>query len=76
MRDFLFEDIRVSGRGDWTKSTDGRWSIDDFVITDFMPVVKESLRDTVDRIRVIGVSWPEDLIGEVRRVEERNGTGS
>ncbi|MDF2097505.1 hypothetical protein [Aquibaculum arenosum] len=74
IRNFLFEDVKVSGRGMWVKSESGKWDIDNFVITDFDPVKRESLRETVDRVRGMHLAWPDDPIGEVSKIEERNGT--
>lgn len=74
IRNFLFEDVKVSGRGMWVKSESGKWDIDNFVITDFAPVTRESLRETVDRVRGMHLAWPDDPIGEVAKIEERNGT--
>ncbi len=69
LRDFLFEDIKVSGRGTWTRDELGVWDIDDFSITDFAPVKRESLRESVDRIRAVGINWPEDALAELRDIE-------
>ncbi len=71
LRDFLFEDVRVNGRGIWAKLDDGSWSIEDFVITDFSPVKAESLRSAIDRIRSLDLHWPTDPLGEIRDLEER-----
>lgn len=71
LRDFLFEDIKVSGRGTWTRDGAGTWDIDDFAITDFTPVKKESLRQSIDRIRSARVVWPDDALRVVRDIEEK-----
>ncbi|MCQ0093541.1 hypothetical protein [Roseovarius sp. M141] len=73
LRDFLFEEVKVSGRGMWTRSEVGAWDIDDFAITDFAPVQRESLRSAVNRIREMGVNWPDDPLGEIRDFEENGG---
>ena len=73
LRDFLFEDVKVSGRGMWAKIESGRWVIDQFQITDFAPVSKDNLRQTVDRLRALDVDWPDDPLEEIARVEERDG---
>lgn len=70
LRGFLFEDVKVSGRGMWTRN-EGQWTIDDFYITDFAPIKRESLRDAVNSIRSIGIRWPEDPLGEIDALEER-----
>ncbi|MDA0369724.1 MAG: hypothetical protein O2995_15195, partial [Proteobacteria bacterium] len=73
LRDFLFEDVKVSGRGVWTKGENGAWDIDDFSITDFAPVTRENLRKAVDRIRARGIDWPSDTLKELRSLEENDG---
>lgn len=73
LRDFLFEDVKLSGRGMWTKTATGAWDIDDFVITDFAQVKRESLRHSVNVLRALDISWPEDTIGEIVQLEERIG---
>ena len=74
LRDFLFEDVKVSGRGMWAKTEDGKWDIDNFIIADFAPVKKESLRQSVDRLRGMRIDWPDDPLGEIAKIEERSGT--
>lgn len=74
LREFLFEDVKVSGRGMWTKSTSGKWDIDNFIIADFAPIRRESLRQSVDRLRGMNIAWPDDPIGKIAEIEERNGT--
>ena len=76
LRDFLFEDVKVSGRGMWTKSESGKWDIDNFVIADFAPIYRESLRQSVDRLRGMNIVWPDDPIGTISDIEERNGTAN
>lgn len=73
LRDFLFENVKVIGRGTWSRSSDGRWDVDDFTITDFAPVAKGGLRESVDRIRKTDISWPDDTLGFIREIEETNG---
>ena len=73
LRDFLFESVRVSGRGTWVRAADGPWQIDDFTIADFAPVKKESLRAAVNRLRAMDIRWPDDPIGEIRLLNEEGG---
>lgn len=70
LREFLFEDVKVSGRGMWTRN-EGQWTIDDFYITDFAPITRESLRDAINGIRSIGIRWPDDPLAEIDALEER-----
>ena len=76
LRDFLFEDVKVSGRGMWARTETGKWDIDNFIIADFAPVKKESLRQSVDRLRGMHIEWPDDPVGEIAKIEERIGTAN
>ncbi|PCJ38638.1 MAG: hypothetical protein COA81_12630 [Alphaproteobacteria bacterium] len=69
LRDFLFEDVKVSGRGTWTRNQNGMWNIDDFAITDFAPVQKENLRSAVNGLRELKIEWPDDPLGKIRNIE-------
>lgn len=73
LRDFLFEKVKVSGRGTWARSSEGTWEVNDFTITDFMPVESGGLRESVERLRKIGIDWPDDPIGLIREIEENGG---
>jgi len=74
LRDYLFEDVKVSGRGVWTRGEGGAWDIDDFYITHFEPVMKENLRSAVNRLRSMGVNWPEDPLEKIQNLEEKDGS--
>lgn len=66
MRDYLFENIKVAGRGQWTKNTEtSRWDIGAFTITDFSPVIKESLKTAIERVRGLEIEWPDDPLAKL-----------
>lgn len=71
--DFLFDDVKVSGRGTWLRGENGSWDIDDFTITDFVEIKRENLRSAVDNLRAIDMKWPDDPLAEIRKLEEKNG---
>lgn len=71
LRDYLFETVRISGRGTWIRVESDKWDIDDFTITDFAPVSDECLRDAVSRLRALSISWPDDPIGAAHQLEEK-----
>ena len=73
LRDFLFEQVKITGQGNWKRSTDGTWTVSDVKITDYAPISKGNLRETVDRIRALDIDWPEDVLGEIDEFEERGG---
>lgn len=72
-REFLFENVKVNGRGLWTRSEAGEWDIDNFIITDFAPSGEEDLRSAVDRLRALEIQWPDDPVSEIYKLNE-NGS--
>ncbi len=76
LRNWLLEDIKVSGRGTWVRDSNGIWSIEDFTITDFTPVLKENLKSAIERIKSVGIDWPEDTVGNIYSLNEKNGATS
>lgn len=70
LRDYLFETVRVNGRGVWTRLGPGQWDIDSVQITDFTPIKFEDLRKSVDRIRKLNISWPKDPLREIAIVNK------
>lgn len=72
LRAFLDERLQITGRGTWKRTSDGAWTVNDVTITDYRPVQK-SLRETVDKLRALNMDWPEDVLGEIDRIEERGG---
>lgn len=72
LRDFLFEQVKITGQGNWQRSADGAWTVSDVTITDYAPISKGNLRDTVDRLRALDIDWPEDVLGEIDDLEERS----
>jgi hypothetical protein len=67
--------IRVSGRGRWRRTSEGRWHLIDFKATSFKLLDAATLRESVDRLRQVeGSEWrgAADPIAELRKL--RHGT--
>ena len=69
LKAFLLQRVKVNGSGMWCRRSDGRWAVEAFTITDFAPVHKDGLRESVDRIRSIDIDWPDDPIGLMQEIE-------
>lgn len=72
LRAFLDESLQITGRGTWKRTSDGVWTVNDVTITDFQPVQK-TLREAIDSLRALNMDWPEDVLGDIDRIEERGG---
>lgn len=72
LRSLLLHKVKVSGSGMWYRRSNGQWAVEAFTITDFAPVAKDGLRETVDRIRGIDIDWPDDPIALMRDFDGRD----
>jgi len=65
---YLFgQPIRVSGSGTWTRSADGKWKLDRFIVQSFEELDDRPLSDVINEIRAIpdyGWSKEEDPLDE------------
>lgn len=73
LRDYLFEQVKIKGRGLWRRTSDGAWGVNDVVISDFAPISNDSLRTTINKIRALDIDWPDDVLAEIDQMEERGG---
>lgn len=73
IRGFLFERVRITGRGLWTRTRNGEWAVRDMTVTEFSPVPKDDLRATLEAVRRLPIDWPDDPIAMISDVDERGG---
>lgn len=66
----LFTPVRLFGRGKWGRSAEGKWSVERFVVDDFLPLEPASLKDAVRELRGIKVKWTKDPIGGIESSRE------
>lgn len=70
LSNFLFDDVKVQGKGAWERSAIGEWSIRDFEITDFRPVKREKLRDAINDVRALDIQWPAEPLAALWELRE------
>lgn len=74
LRPFLYEQpIRVTGHGKWLREATGLWRMQEFDISDFVPLDDDPLTDVVARLRAIDSAWKDrpDPLAELDEI--RNG---
>jgi hypothetical protein len=72
----LFEPVRLFGMGTWARDEDGKWSLERFVIDNFVPLLDETLTEAVARINAAAGDWGGTQVAEleaVRNGEQGNG---
>ncbi|MCH8842219.1 MAG: hypothetical protein IID61_04495 [SAR324 cluster bacterium] len=69
---YLYDPVRVWGKGWWYREPDGEWILSRFEITDFEVLENESLMETVEKLRrVEGSDWKKssDPFGDLYRIQ-------
>lgn len=64
---YLFEPVRLYGRGTWSLSGEGHWSMDSFYVDTFDPLPQQSLLEVVSALRSVKADWIDDPIGDILR---------
>jgi hypothetical protein len=76
LRDYLYEQpVRVTGRGRWRREPDGRWRLEWFDASEFVPLDDEPLTDTIARLRAIEADWQHrpDPLEEIEALRRGDG---
>jgi hypothetical protein len=77
LRNYLYElPIRVSGKGRWLRTEDGKWILDEFKITGHEELNNDELQEVIARMRQIpGSGWDKinDPLGELDRIRKGSG---
>lgn len=62
----LFEPVRLYGRGHWTRSVDGEWELERFVVDRFEVLDERSLSSLVLALRALpGGEWGSDAVHNI-----------
>jgi hypothetical protein len=72
MGSHLFDEIRLYGRGRWTRTERGDWILDRFWIDNFEPLSPKPLPDVVASLRAIRANWRPNPIAGIHTL--RSGT--
>lgn len=64
----LFERVRLSGRGLWTRDDLGVWTLKSFRIESFAPIDETPLSDALEKVRAVGGEWAQDAYDELTQL--------
>ncbi|CUH99728.1 hypothetical protein [Leisingera aquaemixtae] len=70
LRGFLFEDVRLVGKGQWERGPDKAWRLGSLHVTDVHRLQKETLSQALKRLEGVQIDWPDDPIGLMKAVRE------
>ena len=74
----IFEPVRLSGRGKWSRDTEGVWTLEEFKIESFQPLTEAPLSEALKELRDIKADWGDDPLSELHAMRhgpegKRNG---
>jgi hypothetical protein len=64
----LFERVRLSGRGLWSRDDVGVWTLKTFRIESFEPLDDTPLSEALEEVRAVDAEWPTDTYDELARI--------
>lgn len=73
MRQYLFELVRIYGRGRWKRHADGEWKAVGMAVASVVKLRDVSLRDLVEQLQALEIEWPEDPLGAWAELNEGSG---
>ncbi|MBO9419731.1 hypothetical protein J7481_09525 [Labrenzia sp. R4_2] len=73
LRRHLFEAVRVTGKGEWTRSEEGGWTCQHLDVIEVKPVKNTTLREAIETLRAIDAQWGDDPLAEWEEMEMKDG---
>lgn len=73
LRNYLFESVRVQGRGRWVRSPQSAWTCHSLHVRSVWRVKDAPLREAVDALRKLEANWPDDPLSDWEKLDERDG---
>lgn len=70
MGSHLFEPVRLYGRGRWSRTEEGRWKIDKFLIDEFDTLSADPLPSVVASLRSVKTNWHKTPVADI--LDEEN----
>lgn len=70
LREHLFEPVKVFGTGKWKRYDQG-WVVVGFDITSVVRIESISVRNLIDRLRKLEIDWPDDPLGYLADLDDR-----
>jgi hypothetical protein len=64
----LFEPVRLSGEGRWSRDVMGTWILNDFHVASYQVLENLGLAKTVQRLREAGGDWTAEAFADLQRI--------
>jgi hypothetical protein len=66
----MWEPIRLSGIGQWSRSDEGVWALDKMQVQSYERLEDEDLGLVLERLRSLDVKWPDNALERLRNERE------
>lgn len=66
----LFEEVRLHGRGRWSRTDSGQWVLDRFWVDTFDVLDDAPLPTVIGNLRALKVRWQKKPVADILRKEE------
>ena len=73
LRQNLFKNVRLRGKGIWKQTAAGEWHCDDLEIVDIWPLQTSTLQLAIESLRNIQADWKDDPLNDWREADKEDG---
>lgn len=73
MGHYIFDPVRIFGRGKWNRTPEGEWLLDRFAVDSFEPLNDAPLPQVLAELRSIHANWPDDPLAALRSLRHEHG---
>ena len=67
---YLFEPVRLMGKGSWLRDDEGRWKVQSFNIDAFEPVERTTISEALSELRAVAGDWTEEDYRNLQRIRQ------
>ena len=67
---YLFEPVRLVGKGSWLRDAEGRWNVQRFNIEAFEPIERTTFSEALSELRAVAGEWAEENYRSLEHVRQ------
>jgi hypothetical protein len=67
---YLFEPVRLIGKGSWLRDAEGRWNVQRFNIDAFEAIQSTTVSEAVSELRAVAGEWTEEDYRGLERIRQ------
>ncbi len=67
---YLFEPVRLMGKGSWLRNAEGSWNVQSFNIDACEPIKSTKVSEALSELRAVAGDWTEEDYRDLKRIRQ------